>query len=265
MKKKAYVIGKEISKSMSPTMFNYWFKKYNIDATYEIIETNIKNLERDTKQILNDPKTCGFNITIPFKEAVFSLIDTNDLHSQKIGAINCISRKKNKWVGMNTDWSGFMSCVNKRNFFSKKTAVVMGYGGASKAVVYGLQKIGFKEIKIFNRSLEKIKHLENKKGIFIGGINQAQSHYESAQLIINTIPINVLNKSVRPINKPTPYGFDIVYSPKETDFLSFFKKNKKIYGIEMLVYQAIPCFKEWFGIEPNPDKELFKILDKKIK
>ena len=60
MKKKAYVIGKEISRSMSPTIFNYWFEKYNIDATYEVIETNIKNLERDTKQILNDPKTCGF-------------------------------------------------------------------------------------------------------------------------------------------------------------------------------------------------------------
>ncbi len=219
MKKKAYVIGKEISKSMSPTIFNYWFKKYNIAATYEIIETDVTNLERDTKKLLNDPKTCGFNVTIPFKEMVSSLIDTSDLHSQKIGAINCISRKKNKWIGMNTDWSGFVSCVNKKNLLSKKTAVVMGYGGASKAVVYGLQKMGFKKIKIFNRSFEKIKHLENKKGILVGDISQAQNHYENVELIINTIPINVLDKGVQQLTEPSPYGFDIVYTPKETDFL----------------------------------------------
>ena len=105
----------------------------------------------------------------------------------------------------------------------------MGYGGASKAVIYGLQKIGFKEIKIFNRSFEKIKHLENKKGVFVGGINQAQNHYENAEIIINTIPINVLNKNLRLLKKPSPYGFDIVYNPKNRFSIILQKKQENLW------------------------------------
>ncbi len=96
------------------------------------------------------------------------------------------------------------------------------------------------------------------------GLNQLTKHLKNADLIINTTPINPINKSqVMLVNKKTILS-DIVYSPKETKFLRKFPNNKKIYGIDMLIQQAVPCFKYWFGIKPKIDTELIKIVDKKI-
>ena len=260
--KKAYVIGSKTSQSLSPTIFNYWFEKYDIRALYDFIEIGEKNFNKEIKKILKEKNLCGLNITIPHKENIIQHIDSFDRHSKKIGAINCVTINKNKTYGSNTDWIGFCETLKNNKINKKNTALLIGYGGAAKAILYGMRQYGFKDIHVFNRSTNKLpKNSLNR----VSGhpLFEIENYLETAGIIVNTAPVNILKKLK--IKKPTTEGliFDIVYSPVNTSFLkNFSKKNKKINGLNMLVNQAAPCFKKWFGITPEPDKRLFNILTK---
>ena len=263
MKKKALVIGSHVSKSLSPLIFNYWFNKYNIDGEYFFKEINTFNFEREINGILEDRCLVGFNITIPYKEIINKNILNLDDHAKQIGAINCVSKVNNNWIGKNTDWEGFYKSVEPK--IDKKNlnkALVIGYGGASKAILYALEKMGLKKIFVYNRTMNKTENINSENNIFVISYEEIYQDLEVYDLIINTTPVNVLKEPLN--NTKNFFGFDIVYKPKETDFLSHFKKKKRIYGISMLVNQAIPCFEEWFGVRPEADNKLFKILEKEI-
>ena len=92
--KKAYVIGTNVSTSLSPMIFKYWFEKHNILGEYEYIEIKENNFHKEIKKILKEDNLCGLNITIPFKERATKLLDKMDIHSRTIGAVNCITIKK---------------------------------------------------------------------------------------------------------------------------------------------------------------------------
>ena len=264
-KKKALVIGSHVGESLSPFIFNYWFKKHNINATYSFKEIKINNFEKEIQEILNDKDICGFNVTTPFKELIKNKIDFLDKHSKKIGAVNCVSNINKKWIGKNTDWVGFYKSIEKTiNKNSSNTALILGYGGASKAILYALEKFGFKKIKIYNRTSSKIKHLNKKNNLITLSYVDLPKQIENSDFIINTTPANILKKILNKKEKKEIFACDIVYKPKETDFLSYFKKTKRIYGISMLMHQAAPCFEDWFGIKPTVDEELFSIIDKQI-
>ena len=95
---KFYVIGEKSSKSLSPHIFNYWFKKYKIKATYDFVEIQSNDFNESIKKILEDKKTKGINITIPFKKKIIQHIDKLDKHALKINAVNCVTNKnKKKW------------------------------------------------------------------------------------------------------------------------------------------------------------------------
>lgn len=263
MKKKALVVGSHVSESLSPIIFNYWFKKYKINASYSFKEIKPQNFEEEIKYIFADESLAGFNITIPFKELIINKVDSLNKHSFKIGAVNCVSKVKNKWVGKNTDWSGFYKSIEgavKKN--NLQTAIVLGYGGASKGVLYALENLNFKTINIYNRTQNKIRHLVGKKGYIVLDESDLEKKLYTSDIIINTTPTNIINNMLtdtKPIDAP---ACDIVYRPKETEFLSCFTKNKRIYGISMLINQAAPCFEEWFGVKPVADEGLFRVLDR---
>ncbi len=259
--KKFYVVGNKSSKSLSPLIFNYWFKKYKIDAKYGFLELNKNNFEKEILKTIKNKDVFGLNITIPFKEKIIKHIDMLDNHSMKIKAVNCVSINT-KIHGINTDWKGYFKTLPRLKNLNKKNIIIIGYGGAAHAIHYVLKKKKFKNIIIINRTKKKLM-FENKIKYTLG-LNQLTKHLKNADLIINTTPINPINKSqVMLVNKKTILS-DIVYSPKETKFLRKFPNNKKIYGIDMLIQQAVPCFKYWFGIKPKIDAELIKIIDKKI-
>jgi shikimate dehydrogenase len=167
-----------------------------------------------------------------------------------------------KIKGTNTDWVGYLNSIKQEKINKNKNILILGFGGASQAIYYGFFFKGYKNVSVFNRS---------KKAINIGGINKYTKDYSlinpyliKSDLIINTTPINPLNKTQINLIKKTTIISDIVYKPKETPFLKGFKFNKKIYGISMLVEQALPCFKQWFGFIPAVDESLIKKLYKKI-
>ena len=264
--KKAYVIGSNVKKSLSPLIFDYWFKQNNIVGEYHSREIDPDNFNEDVKKILEEKDVCGFNVTIPFKELIIKKIDRVDEHSEKIKAVNFVSKINGSWVGKNTDWTGFSKTINNtEKRLTKKTAVVIGYGGASRAVVYALKKESFEEIKVLNRTENKIHHLKKVKGVTPLNLKYLKDHLLGASLIINTTPTNPLKSLLIQKEVKKTLAFDIVYSPKETEFLSNFIKDKRLYGISMLVYQAAPCFEEWFGVRPVIDRELLSLLSANIK
>jgi shikimate dehydrogenase len=260
--KKFFVIGNQSSKSLSPLIFNYWFKKYNIRAKYTFLEVTKKNFDSKMGEVLSDKKVWGFNVTIPFKKDIIKFLDNQNVHSQKIGAVNCVTVGK-KIKGINTDWVGYLNSIKHEKINKSKNILILGFGGASQAIYYGFLFKGYKNISVFNRS---------KKAININGAIKYTKDYSlinsyliKSDLIINTTPINPLNKKQTNLIKKTTIISDIVYQPKETPFLKEFKFNKKIYGISMLVEQALPCFQQWFGFVPAVDESLVKKLYKKIK
>jgi shikimate dehydrogenase len=260
--KSFFVIGDQTSKSLSPLIFNHWFKKYNKQAKYSFLEVTKKNFNSEIVKKLNDKKTQGLNITIPFKKDIIKYLDNKSVHAQKIGAVNCVTVGK-KIKGINTDWVGYLNSIKQEKINKNKNILILGFGGASQAIYYGFFFKGYKNVSVFNRS---------KKAINIGGTKKYTKDYSlinsyliKSDLIINTTPINPLNKRQTNLIKKTTIISDIVYKPKETPFLKEFKFNKKIYGISMLVEQALPCFNQWFGFVPVVDKSLIKKLYKKIK
>ena len=264
--KKAYVIGSNVKKSLSPLIFEYWFKQNKIKGEYLSREIEPQKFNEEIKKILEEDDVCGFNVTIPFKELIIKKIDSVDRHSEKIGAVNFVTKTSSGWTGKNTDWIGFSKTINnKGSALKNKSAVVIGYGGASKAIIYALKKENFEEIKVFNRTEEKIFHLKKEKGVTPIRLEYLKNHLFEAGIIINTTPVNVLKSLLIQKEIKQSLAFDIVYKPQETDFLSHFVKNKRIYGISMLVYQAAPCFEQWFGVKPSIDQGLLNLLSNHIK
>ena len=289
IKKKAYVIGTNVSTSMSPIIFQYWFDKYDIDfAEYGYKEIKEENFDKEIKNILEEEGLVGLNITTPYKEKIFSYIDNKQSlikakKNLKKKPINFVTIKKPndpnysgfKICGENTDTIGFHKSLytNATSLYCYGSqdccAVVLGYGGAAKAVIDTLLvDSNFKRIIVFNRTFSKLKHLKETLNNEIESykITDLHKHIKSAQLIVNTAPVNLLDHQTKWDINPNCVGFDIVYRPWEgTGFLKNFKKNNRIQGIHMLVHQAAPCFKEWFGVEPETnDAELFKTLYEKI-
>ena len=271
--KKAYVIGKNVSKSLSPTIFNDWFKKYNIEGEYEFKEISESDFNNIIPSILKEKDLCGLNITIPFKEKIIEHLHSIDKYAKKIGAVNCISKTKEGFVGTNTDWIGFEESIkwqeknNTSKITSKEKVVLIGYGGASKAILYSLLKTGFKKIRVFNRDFSKIKNLKN---ITAHKLDEIENYFGEANLVINTAPINYnkdLNLTTFKTNfveektAHSPHGFDACYN-QNTFFLDHFNKRKRFYGLHMLIHQAAPCFHKWYGVMPEADTKLVTLLEK---
>ena len=281
--KKAYVIGTNVSTSLSPIIFKYWFDKYNILGEYEYIEIKENNFHKEIKTILRDDSLCGLNITIPFKEKIIPHLTKINRHAKKIMAVNCVTKKKGLIFGKNTDWLGFYNALTdfkktpkqSRAKMKNNIGIVLGYGGAGKAVVYALNHMGFKTIKVFNRTFEKIKNINKETNNWLPTskttitphiIEDLSKHTLTADLIVNTIPTNIVEglkyESKKITNKNT-IGVDIIYKPKNgTGFLNSFFSSNRMQGLSMLIHQAAPCFEEWFGIEPEIDSGLFSYLYK---
>ena len=260
--KNFFVIGDQTSKSLSPLIFNHWFKRHNIQAKYSFLEITKKNFDNEIVKKLNDKNTVGFNVTIPFKKDIIKYLDEINVHAQKIRAVNCVT-VGNKIKGTNTDWIGYLNSIKQEKVNKNKNILILGFGGASQAIYYGFFFKGYRKVHVFNRSKKIINiHGSNK---YTKDYSLINSYLNKSDLIINTTPTNPLNKKQTNLIKETTIISDIVYQPKETSFLKEFKLNKKIYGISMLIEQALPCFKQWFGFLPDVDKVLIKKLNTKIK
>tara|TARA_B100000767_G_scaffold273964_1_gene305616 strand:- start:922 stop:1665 length:744 start_codon:yes stop_codon:yes gene_type:complete len=236
------LIGKNISYSFSKKHFNEKFKKLNLkNCRYENFD--IPNLE-DFEKIICSNNIKGLNITIPFKREIISLLNSIDINAEKIGAVNTIKiNSKKKIIGYNTDYIGFIKSIKPFLKKKHKKAIILGTGGASKAIIYALHMLNISTINV-SRSKNKgdisYKDLDSKK-------------MKECQIIINCSPVGTFPK----INDcpEIPYEhinenhicFDLIYNPRETKFIKESRKRNgvTINGEKMLEIQAEESWKIW--------------------
>ena len=242
---KAYVIGTDTKESLSPLIFNYWFKKRNINAKYSFKAIKLKNFDDEMDLILKEENLCGFNVTIPYKQAVIPFLDDLDESAQTISAVNCVYNRK----GYNTDWIGFTQAMEMNDIQLKdKHCSILGAGGAARAVAYSLIKAGVKSIFIQNRTQEHADKLIK----WINSIYPDNSSYETAEVIINCTPLGMWpdTESMPNIKIDSEQVLaDTIYNPLETAWLNTGKAlgAKTIGGLDMFIAQGLASADIWFG------------------
>src|SRR5690606_29981621 len=240
------LIGKTLSHSFSKKYFEEKFKRENINAVYENFELN------DISQVEGlfsiHSKLCGLNVTIPYKEQIIPYLDEVDEQAQKIGAVNTIyiDKEIGKMKGYNTDVYGFKQSLKPFLENQHQRALILGTGGASKAVAYVLNELG-----ITTAFVSRTPQLENQ--LSYDELNE--NILASFLLIVNTTPLgtfpNVDEKPIINYDAITPNHllYDLVYNPVETAFLKEGKKRGAltINGEQMLQLQAEKAWEIWGG------------------
>ena len=260
--KKYFVIGKPINHSLSPKLHNYWFKKNNIEATYEKKETDEKNLKTIISEV-KEKKISGINVTVPFKKAVIPYLDKLSPEAEQTKSVNTIILSNDNLVGHNTDIAGFTKAIKKLQFnIEGKKIFILGAGGVVPSIIFALKNMNVLHITVSNRTREKAEDLKvqfhNLEVLDWGKIMDFDVIINATSLGLNKEFIN-LDFSKFGNNK---LFYDVIYNPAETNFLKEAKKlgNKTENGKLMFVYQAFEAFKLWHGVEPQIDKETLEII-----
>ena len=268
--KKACVIGWPIEHSRSPLIHNYWLKKYGVDGTYEKKAVEPKNVAQFIANLASS-EFIGCNVTIPHKETAFQAVAMVDEIARRLGAVNTVYLKDGVVCGTNTDGEGFIASLrhshpkfNLRN----KTTIVIGAGGAAKAIIGALLDEGVAKIGIINRTRARIHDLQGQFGPGIYEISETISNdsLESCGLLVNTTSQGMegqplLELEIQSLN-PDALVADIVYTPLETAFLAKarLRGNPVLGGLGMLLHQAVRGFELWFGVKPEVTPELYALL-----
>ena len=250
------VIGDPIDHSLSPTIHNAAYRELEMDCTY--IAYRVAQGELATGiESLKKIRISGFNVTTPHKIEMMKYLDNVDDNCKKIGAVNTVLNDDGILRGFNTDMDGFLEPIKRKEIEIKDSRVLLlGAGGASRAIVAGFQKEGADEIVIVNRTKENGEKLtEFSKKI---GIRKAKSIYMKEMNVLDSNFDFIVNASSLGLNgeknivpdslmdeQTTVY--DIVYKPLKTDLINIAKEKncKIIYGYEMLLGQAIRSFEIW--------------------
>jgi shikimate dehydrogenase len=272
-KKNFAIIGKPISHSLSPTLHNYWFKKYNIDANYSLINLDGKNIESTIDKIRNK-QLDGINVTLPYKQKVIPYIDELVNDARFTNSVNTILlNNSNTIVGENTDVFGLQAAYLKEIIETEnKKVLVIGAGGVSPSVIFSLQKSNFKNISIINRTKDKSLFLKKKFNLSnILDWDKLKDEIPKFDIIINATSLGLKNNKDFDFNfentKKNLIYIDTIYNPIETKTLKFLKEKKlKTYnGLDMFIYQGQKSFFLWNKINPEIDDELIDILIAKLK
>ena len=257
------VIGNPIEHSLSPKLHNYWFKENGIEANYEKQSLLDNELEDFVKKIKNR-EIYGANVTVPFKEKIIPFMDKLTYEASETNSVNTIYLYENTVVGHNTDIFGFYFSIKATNINLKnKNALILGSGGVTPSIIVGLKKLGVEKIIISNRTKDKAIKLK-KKFDFLEVIDCGKT--KKSNIIINSTSLGLKeNDNInleQNIFDSDSFFYDVIYSPKETNFLKnakskgFFVQN----GLMMFVYQAAESFKTWHNIEPKIDKNLIEFI-----
>jgi len=269
----AGVLGNPISHSKSPRMHNYWLKQNKLNGYYIPIKVELADFEQTIRTLMGAGFS-GVNVTIPHKVSALEIADESSKTAQNIGAANTLTfTKENKIYADNTDAYGFLNNIKCKypDWDPKKgMSVVLGAGGASRAVISALLSEGSKKIMVLNRTIEKAETVKNDydNKITIESWENINEVVASSSNIINTTSLGMNDETFIPINpKAIPEKSlvsDLVYTPLETNLLKMAKDNgsRTVDGLGMLIHQGVPGFETWFGQKPLITKELREILIK---
>ncbi len=268
--RKAFILGDPIEHSLSPDIHGYWLREHGIDGSYEAFNVPPAYLAKTLRKLAAEGYVGG-NITIPHKEKALMLCDELSDAAREIGAVNTIIFKDGKVFGDNTDAYGFMeNIVSRETFaFEGKKALVLGAGGASRAVVYALQKAG-SEVLIANRTAERAEKLAENFGCGVLDWGKL-SELNDIDFLVNTTSLGMEGQDALSIDltalPSSALVTDIVYNPLETELLKQANERdlKAVDGLGMLLHQAVPGFEKWFGARPEVTPDLRDSVLKALK
>lgn len=267
------IIGSSLSHTLSPQIHEYWFKLHRISGTYEIIEVDDAGIDRLFYE--NVKQYRGLNVTIPHKLRVFDYMDEVSDSARVIGAINCISVEDKKLVGSNTDADGFMSgllAFDRDIDFSNMNILVIGAGGASRAVIYSFLMKSAGQITVTNRSSDRLSSLEKVFNDQIRYMDWKKLNDSISQfnLIINCTSQGMKGKNDFSLDFSSMQRglsvVDLVYNPLQTKLLIDAKSHgcKILNGIPMLLSQAALSWKLWLGIKPDVTDDIIRFVQERI-
>lgn len=262
--KKFLVIGNPIEHSLSPSLHNYWIKKNNIEAIYEkqkIEEKDLKDLVEEVK----GRKINGANITVPFKKKIIPYLDKLSDEASNTQSVNTVYLDKGKIIGHNTDIIGFEIGLKKTNYnVEDKKILILGAGGVVSSIIFAVKKMKASEIIVSNRTHSKA---ENLKKIFSDLTIVKWGEVPDFDVVINATSIGLNEKDTIDLDfskiGKNKLFFDVIYNPKETNFLSIGKElgNVTENGKFMFIYQASAAFEIWHGVQPKINNDAIKLLD----
>lgn len=241
MSKQFGLIGKKLGHSFSKSFFEKKFENLNFDGVYQNFE--LASIDQ-VKPLLTDSSIIGLNVTIPYKESIIPYLDTLDPVAEKVGAVNCIQLKNGKSKGFNTDVFGFSQAIKPFLESHHERALILGTGGASKAVDFVLTELGL-AVFFISRQPEKENHFS------YDDINE--NMVRSCGIIVNTTPVGMYPEINQCPSFPFEYlnsshlVIDLIYNPKETEFLKKAKAagSTVLNGEIMLVQQAEKSWEIW--------------------
>jgi len=255
----AEVIGDPIAHSKSPLIHGFWIDALGIDATYRSRHVLAEDLAGYFSERKADPDWRGCNITVPHKLAALDHVDDPGGVRQSIGAINTVLRQGDATIGTNTDVAGFFSPIADRDL-AGKPVVVIGAGGAARAVLFALARAGVGPVTLLNRNVLKGAALLSSFGLK-GAALPLGSAIPPASLLVNTSTLGMTGQPDLDIDLTSlpddALVYDIVYAPIETALLAQADARglETVDGLEMLVGQAAIAFELFFGVAPPRDRD----------
>lgn len=268
---RAFVIGHPIAHSRSPLIHGFWLSQYGIDGSYEAIDIAPETMPAFFAR-LRAGEFAGGNVTIPLKLIAHELCDKVDDDATLIGAVNTLIAKDGKISGFNTDHFGLLGNLDQhapgwdKNL---RTAIVLGAGGAARAVLLALARRGADRIVLLNRNPDRAKALAAEMDgrlntqIVPDALPAFDTYAAHANLVVNTSAVGMHGSRFENLDlqllPDTALVTDIVYTPLVTPLLADAEALglKTVEGLGMLLYQAIPGFEAWFGVRPEVTSELY--------
>jgi shikimate dehydrogenase len=268
----AGVMGWPISHSRSPKIHNYWLARYGLEGAYVPLAVEPGRLGAALRALpaLN---FSGCNLTIPHKEAALAIVDELDETAKRVGAVNCVVVEEDgALIGRNYDGFGFTASLRAAAPMWRADAgpaVVIGAGGAARAVVAGLLDAGATEIRVFNRTPQRAEKLAQDFGAPVAAYRweKREAGLAGVGLLVNTTNQGMVGQPPLDLRLDAlpaeALVSDIVYAPLETPLLAAARARGAtvVDGLGMLIHQARPAFRDWFGIMPEATPELRAIVE----
>ncbi|HXW25859.1 MAG TPA: shikimate dehydrogenase [Xanthobacteraceae bacterium] len=272
--RRACIMGHPVAQSRSPMLHGYWLRTLGVAGTYDRADV----APQDFPAFFRDLPGHGFvggNITKPHKEAAFRLVDRREGAADTIGAVNTVWFEDGTLVGGNTDYLGFLAHADDRApgwDAPGGLALVLGAGGAARAIVYGLRERGL-DVALVNRTRARAEELARDFAprVRVHGIDELPRLLADAVLLTNATALGALGQPPLTIDLgPLRAGavvYDINYVPLETDLIKAAARRglRTVDGLGMLLHQAVPAFAKWFGIVPKVTAELRALLEADIR
>lgn len=270
LRRDAFVTGWPIKHSRSPIIHNHWLARYCLPGSYRAEAVQADDFAAFFSALKEGGPYRGGNVTIPHKEAAFRLADRRDDIAEELGAANTVWLEDGRLTATNTDPFGFTANLDQQHPGWERTTrvVILGAGGASRAVIQAVRDRGIGEIHVVNRTVSRARELADRFGarIHAHGLEALPEVMQGAGLFVNTTSLGMDGGEAMELDftalSSNAVVTDLVYVPLVTPLLQQAHDQglATVDGLGMLLHQAAPGFEKWFGTRPSVDDDLRRLV-----